>query len=242
MPMRGAFSLKDARAASSAVASVVYVPHLFCSMSPTEDFRVRIYGPDYGYISVFWNYFGEYDILQPTQDGALEVSFLYSPDAATQIAVTATNGPNATFPLVGARNLAEGAPSYLFFGGTTTSPPGSPPHAGDNSYTALAGYTRRFESAIWSYRPATQALTAQWVNTDGSMPATHIFYANYSDNALGLTGDITAFRTAFRVRYPEVLLGLYELRGHSLGELNHHKSSDSAFEISLSWLDRERDY
>lgn len=46
--------------------------------------------------------FGQYGMFQPDQAGALEVSFSYSPDWPSQIDMTATNAPFATYPFVGA--------------------------------------------------------------------------------------------------------------------------------------------
>ncbi|KAJ6550986.1 hypothetical protein DFH09DRAFT_1499577 [Mycena vulgaris] len=169
-------------------------------------------GTDFGFISPVWNGFGEYGTFQSAQDGALEVSFSYSADSSTQIGFTATNGPSATFPLMGAidgfasdsPDFAVGSYNYAYLGGTTQSPPGSPPFSGASSFSTATGISERIESAIWSYDPKTQAITAQWVNTDGSMPATHIVYANDSNQALALTGDVSSFQNTFGAPYPEV--------------------------------------
>ncbi|KAJ6527852.1 hypothetical protein DFH09DRAFT_1186257 [Mycena vulgaris] len=169
-------------------------------------------GTDFGFISPVWNGFGEYGTFQSAQDGALVVSFSYSANSPTQIDFTATNGPSATFPFMGATdgfasdspNFAVGSYNYAYLGGTTQSPPGSPPFSGATSFSTATGISKSFESAIWSYDPKTQAITAQWVNTDGSMPATHIVYVNDSNQALALTGDVGSFQSTFGVPYPEV--------------------------------------
>ncbi|KAJ7859861.1 hypothetical protein B0H14DRAFT_2577028 [Mycena olivaceomarginata] len=71
-------------------------------------------------------------------------------------------------------------------------------YSGDNnSFSAATGIPETIESAIWSYDPATQAITAQWINTDGSAPATHIVYANDFNQALVLTGSVAAFQDIY---------------------------------------------
>ena len=39
---------------------------------------------------------------------------------------------------------------------------------------------RYLESSIWGYNPATQALTAQWINPNGDEPDTIIILAEHS--------------------------------------------------------------
>lgn len=58
-------------------------------------------GSTLGYLGPTWNTFGEYGTFQE-QDGALEVSFSYSPDSPSQLSFTATNSPDATYPFMGA--------------------------------------------------------------------------------------------------------------------------------------------
>jgi hypothetical protein len=62
----------------------------------------NVNGTSLGFILPAWNGFGQYGGLQPTQAGALEISFPYSPDSPSQIDFTATNGPTASFPFFGA--------------------------------------------------------------------------------------------------------------------------------------------
>jgi len=171
-------------------------------------------GADYGFISPLWNGYGEYGQFQSSPDGALEVAFSYSPDSPSQIDFTATNGPSATYPFFGAidgfastdDDFSIGSYNYAYLGGTTQTPAGSPPFTqGDNSFSAAYGIPENIESAVWSYDPTTQAITAQWINTDGSAPATHIIFANDYNMALALTGDVSAFQDALAVNYPEVL-------------------------------------
>lgn len=170
-------------------------------------------GKDFGFISPVWNGFGEYGQFQTSPDSALEVSFSYSPDSPSQIDMIATNGPSATYPFFGAidgfastdDNFGPGNYNYAYLGGTTQAPAGVPFTEGDSAFSAATGIPEDIQTAIWSYDPKTQAITAQWINTDGSAPATHIVFANDSNEALALTGDVGAFQDTFAAPYPEVL-------------------------------------
>ncbi|KAI0370749.1 hypothetical protein BV20DRAFT_1035697 [Pilatotrama ljubarskyi] len=51
------------------------------------------------------------------------------------------------------------------------------------------------ESTIWTFDAATQALTAHWVNPDGSHPKTRVAYSA-RDGSLVLTGDVAAYQQA----------------------------------------------
>ncbi|KII88752.1 hypothetical protein PLICRDRAFT_30158 [Plicaturopsis crispa FD-325 SS-3] len=51
------------------------------------------------------------------------------------------------------------------------------------------------ESAIWAIDPKTKALTPQYINPDGSAPATFVAY-NASANQLFLVGDLNAYNAA----------------------------------------------
>jgi hypothetical protein len=81
--------------------------------------------------------------------------------------------------------------SYAYLAGTTQTPAG-PAVAGDHSFSASTEIPEEYESAVWSYDPKTQAITSQWINTDGSAPATHIVYAN-DDSAFQLIYPPKAF-------------------------------------------------
>ncbi|KAJ7100939.1 hypothetical protein B0H15DRAFT_944231 [Mycena belliarum] len=169
---------------------------------------------DFGYLSPLWNGFGEYGMFQASPDGALELAFSYSPGSPSQISITAANGPSAMYSFFGAivgfastsNDFGLGSYHYAYLGGTTQTAAGAPPSSdGDNSFSAATGISKDIESAIWSYDPVTHALTAQWVNTDGAAPATHIVYANDSNKALAITGDVVAFQDTFGAPYPELL-------------------------------------
>ncbi|KAJ7726588.1 hypothetical protein B0H14DRAFT_3002077 [Mycena olivaceomarginata] len=157
------------------------------------------------------NGFGEYGQFQADQAGSLEVTFSYTPDSPSQLNFMATNSPSPTYPYFGAisgfasesDDFGSGSYNYAYLGGTTSTPVST--NSGDNnSFSAATGIPETIESAIWSYDPATQAITAQWINTDGSAPATHIVYANDFNQALVLTGSVAAFQGTFGAPYPEV--------------------------------------
>jgi hypothetical protein len=156
-----------------------------------------------GFLASHWNTFGEYDAVVPSTSSvspsALTVMFTYTPGAP--FSLTATNGPNNTYPFVGgivgfastSDNLSPGSPNYAYLGGTTATPPNSRAVAGANAFTNATGIPEDIESAIWSVSP-TFALTPQWVNTDASKPAT---FAVTSTGIFVLTGDRTAFQNTF---------------------------------------------
>ena len=150
-----------------------------------------------GFVSNVWNSFGEYQITT-TPSQYLTVSF--SP--GTEQNIIATNGPNAGEPLVvgiqgfysSNADLSSSNANYLYLGGSSTpTAPGATPQSGDNSFTNATGSAEDYESAIWSYG-ANNSLLAQWVNTDGSKPAT---YLEYSEGVLTMTGDPSAFQSTY---------------------------------------------
>ena len=150
-----------------------------------------------GYVSTQWNSFGEYGVTNnPSQ--YLTVSF--DPGSAP-FDITATNGPNASYPLVVGiqgyastnANLGPGSFNYAYLGGGTATPANSPALNQPNSFTAATGISEGIESAIWSLGSGNQLLP-QWVNTDNSTPATYLVLAG---NVLVMTGDTTAFGNTF---------------------------------------------
>lgn len=174
-------------------------------------------GTTIGFISPTWNVWGEYGIVQPDAAGALEVSFSYSPessDSLAQLDILATNGPGASYPFFGATvgytstsdDLAVGSYNYAYITGTTQIPAGPPEGADNNSFGGTTGIPKAAESAIWTYNPKTQDITAQWINTDGSAPATHLVYANGANktSSFVLTGDVKPFQSFYGGSYPPV--------------------------------------
>ncbi|KAJ6595243.1 hypothetical protein DFH09DRAFT_1136487 [Mycena vulgaris] len=167
-------------------------------------------GTEYGYIGAAFNTKGFYGSLQAAQNTALAVSFSYSPSAPNRLNLRALNGPSAasesTFPYLGGIVLGNerlalypGGYTTVYLGGTRETLPFDQPRtfSSDNSFTAISNDGPTFlESPIWRYNPATQALTAQWINPDGGKPETIIVLAhNTRDGAprsLVLAGDLEA--------------------------------------------------
>ncbi|KAG8965096.1 hypothetical protein FRC00_011017 [Tulasnella sp. 408] len=167
-----------------------------------------------GYLTRNINTFGEYGTFQPAQADSLEVTFYASPDdpSPEELDLHADNGPTATFPYVGAGYASDsddfgtGSYNYAYVAGTQQSPAGSSAQVGDNTFSIATGIPGDWESAIWKYNRATQEITAQWINTDGSSPATYIIYANDGNDALIITGDADTLNETFGTTYPGVTL------------------------------------
>ncbi|CAE6378029.1 unnamed protein product [Rhizoctonia solani] len=73
-----------------------------------------------------------------------------------------------------------------------------------DSYSTASGLDAENESAIWTYTPETNAITAHRINSDGSAVAIHLLYANDGNDALLLTGYPDGIRERFGTNYPEV--------------------------------------
>lgn len=154
-------------------------------------------GTPLGYVSPSWNDYGEYGALQATQTGALVVSFSYPVNSPYQLTLVAMNSPSANYPNFGAvagysadqnePKFGPGEYNYAYIAGTLDTPVGAVPQKGSNSYTSATGLDAMTESAIWTYDSATGAITAQWINPDGSAPATQVAIVS---GVLILTGDV----------------------------------------------------
>ncbi|CEL53636.1 hypothetical protein RSOLAG1IB_06491 [Rhizoctonia solani AG-1 IB] len=193
---------------------VASAPRAQTSPSPRNEKKCNILasftnGTEYGYITPKFNKFGEYYAFQPDQDESLLVSFTYPVDAPTQLTFTAENGQaKQAYPLFGGivgygstgDDFAAGNPDYAYLGGTTSTPAGSPATAGPNSFTTATDIEKNIESAIWAYDPTTQAITAQWINSDSSSPPTSIVYI--PEGLLALTGDVQTFSDTFGPTIP----------------------------------------
>jgi hypothetical protein len=160
-----------------------------------------------GYVSTQWNSFGEYG---ETNDPSQYLTVSFDPSSAP-FNITATNGPNASYPLVVGiqgfastnTNLGPGSYNYAYLGGGTSTPANSPAQTQPNSFTAATGISEGIESAIWSLGSDNQ-LIPQWVNTDSSKPATYLVLVQ---GVLVMTGDRTAFGNTFGT-YEDVGLNL----------------------------------
>lgn len=163
-------------------------------------------GAALGYLPSTLNLFAEYGVT-PSAEGALRVAFSAAScaGAASQLDILTTNGA-ADFPYLGLisgfanagtqGDLGAGSYNYAYFGGVTHTPAGSPPVTAPNSYSVATGVPEVVESAVWTYDAASGSISAQWVNTDGSVVATDLLYSA-SDNTIVAAGDVASFRSRF---------------------------------------------
>lgn len=144
-----------------------------------------------GYVSDFFNSFGEYTITSNLSQ-SLSVTFN---NGSSPFSITALNGPSTTYPYFGGivgfvstnNNLGSGNPNYAYLGGTASGTA-----TGQNTFTATTGFSEKSESVLWSLTGTN--LTAQWVNDDSSL---HPAFFAFSQGTLVLTGDETAFQNRF---------------------------------------------
>ncbi|KAJ7122656.1 hypothetical protein C8R43DRAFT_899692 [Mycena crocata] len=123
------------------------------------------------------------------------------------------------FPLVGAiqgrdntsSDIAPGSFHYGYIGGTNECEDvifqlrhSVLPSSGPNSYTAVIGTQRTFESAVWVYDTISKAIIMQWINIDGSTFSTALYFG----------GDKAAFQARYsspvssiRFSFEEILIG-----------------------------------
>eukprot|EP00877_Chromochloris_zofingiensis_P010421 jgi/Chrzof1/5632/Cz16g09190.t1 len=158
-----------------------------------------------GYVSNETNSQGAYQV---TTDKT-QVLYVTIPGCSPVFSVSVLNGPSAQTSFLGGiqggtapgttpGDLTQGSYTFMYLGSTVETAVGSPPTVSgdyfgeDNSTSAKA-----IESGIWSYSAASSAasLTAQWINTNGSQPATYVMYSY--QNLLALTGDVAAFSSNY---------------------------------------------
>ncbi|KAG8772454.1 hypothetical protein FRC12_003071 [Ceratobasidium sp. 428] len=166
---------------------------------------------NFGYLSPKLNVFGEYGQFQDGQDGAMQVRFVHQPDSFSQMSGQVMNDPTTgTFPYLGGAvgfasdsdDFHPGSPNYSYLVGTQKTDPGSPAMVGDSSFGTATGIPADYQSAIWTLNPESMAITAQWINSDGSAPHTEMCYADDGNQAILLTGDRDALNENFGTNYP----------------------------------------
>ncbi|KAF8910718.1 hypothetical protein CPB85DRAFT_1435187 [Mucidula mucida] len=123
---------------------------------------------------------------------ALQVTPFMNQNSYTTIDLQEPNPTDSSHPLLGAvvagsstnDNLSSGSANYCQLTGTSHTAANAPASAAGNSFSSS-----KSESMIWTYSTSTQKITAQWVNTDSSKPATFLYYLPSSDSLL-LVGDL----------------------------------------------------
>ena len=91
----------------------------------------------------------------------------------------------------GGFNFASGQIGYAYVSGTALVPAGSIPTSASQDLQVL-GYNGTVESTIWSL--TGDVLSAQWINTDGSIHPAQTFY-DPSVDFLGIVGDLAKSST-----------------------------------------------
>jgi hypothetical protein len=132
-----------------------------------------------GYISKNLGNSGAQFVSDPSIANALIVDFQLPAGATSGSTLDFTiENSNPSWPLLGMvqgrddtdSNISTGSYQYLYVGGISTpgTDPNATPQSISNSY--FIGAPRTAESAVWSIDLTSGAITAQWVNTDGSKP------------------------------------------------------------------------
>ncbi|KAB5590182.1 hypothetical protein CTheo_6375 [Ceratobasidium theobromae] len=210
--------LEDTSYAATARTSLISDHHPRTSQTQvTCNVLVKQDSTTLGYVSPVWNRYGEYGTFQASSSGALQVQFSYDDSSQNRLDLTAINGPSNTFPMFGGivgyssgDDLGPGSFDYIYLGGTASTPVGSPPVNGPNSFDAQKDYNRKIESAIWKYTPSTGQLIPQWVNTNSAMFPNYVLYGA-GDKVLVVTGDKAVFQSKVPAgAYPEVVGNLLD--------------------------------
>ncbi|KAF8895880.1 hypothetical protein CPB84DRAFT_1245091 [Gymnopilus junonius] len=153
-----------------------------------------------GFLSSRYNSFGEASLATDTDPNNRMV--IITPPNGGPVDVQTVNGPNALYPFLGGikdvtspnNMIGPTSSDFGYLGGTLQTFPGSSPVLAGNTFTAATGLPVPIESAIWYHDTVTGALTAQWVNPDGTLPTT---YLGYIQGFLIFTGNQTAFAATY---------------------------------------------
>lgn len=184
--------------APAAAAGAACVPTGYIAVTDTSTHT------SLGYLSNTFNTFGEYVITSNATD-ELTVTAPFG----SRVSITATNGSASDTPFVGGiKGYSSAGPSlgsttatsanYAYLGGTAHTPAGSAPVKAANSFTTANEIAESVESSIWTLG-SHGGLQPQWVNTNGSKPATQLVS---EDGILILTGDPTAFAATYGAADP----------------------------------------
>jgi hypothetical protein len=152
-----------------------------------------------GYVSKVWNNDGQFVVTTTPSD---YLSAQVTDGAQTNIAGLGDDQlidgevVGATSAVDQLSDLATGSALYSSLGGVIPTAPGATPHFSGNSLDNAFDIEAPDESAIWTDAPGTPGalLTAQWINTDGSLAPSHLVV---EAGELAVTGDPTALAMAF---------------------------------------------
>ncbi|KAF5320700.1 hypothetical protein D9619_002172 [Psilocybe cf. subviscida] len=129
--------------------------------------------------------------IKPTTNEGEAMKFTFTLDfgatSGSQVRVNMQNSPGPLLGLVEGRDNANpdiGADSfqYMYLNGISLpgSSPGSSPTAQTSVYSTKNSVTKHAETDIWTIDTVSGAMSVQWINSDGSAPATYLFLqSNY---------------------------------------------------------------
>ncbi|CCM05244.1 uncharacterized protein FIBRA_07454 [Fibroporia radiculosa] len=195
-PNRPRFHQHARRVVPSAVAAV--------SACTTQTGKIAVAAANIAagaFVSRIPNQYGEYGITPQASD-ALIVQFTQC-GADGPVTIETQNGA-ADYLFLGAvegfestsSDLALGSANYAYLSGTAQTDPGAVPQAVGNTFTDATALTEGVESAIWYVDSTTGVISVQWINEDGSSPATTILYSEGA-GAFVLTGDPNEFVSVY---------------------------------------------
>ncbi|KAJ7676912.1 hypothetical protein DFH06DRAFT_1466268 [Mycena polygramma] len=146
------------------------------------------------YVGNTFNFINLYTATGQLDSSALNVT-LPASACSGPFDITASPGPDAAHPLVGAVggtngwNFQAGKVGYAYLAGTGHTNANSGPSSTAGTSMQSVGWEGPSESQIWSLDCQTYEMKAQWTNSDLSQPATIIFY-DPTSNFIGFTGEL----------------------------------------------------
>ncbi|KAK3361111.1 hypothetical protein B0T24DRAFT_114445 [Lasiosphaeria ovina] len=155
-----------------------------------------------GYIAPDPNYWTP--LLTADANAALGISFVSAAGATavTQVDFTMTNDNRGVyFGFVVGRDstssdIAAGSFNYLYIDPiSVNTAPGSTPQSVPSYFSTSTGLDKQAETALWNVDLATGAVTASWVNTDGTTTVPTVLFVQ-SNHVYG-GGDAEAFHSRF---------------------------------------------
>ena len=125
-----------------------------------------------GYVAIDPNYWTP--LLTPDMSAAVALSFQGASGATsfTHVGLSISD----TFPFFGlvvgrdstSSDIAPGSFNYLYLDQMDATAPGSTPQSGPSFFATSTGLDKQGESNDWNINLSSGAVTAQWINTDGS--------------------------------------------------------------------------